>query len=37
MANGGGGGSHTFAQGGGTTTENLDEILAMVKEEVERA
>lgn len=37
MANGDGGGSHTFAQGGGTTTENLDEILAMVKEEVERA
>lgn len=34
MANGNGGGSATFAQGGGTTTENLDEIFEAVKEDI---
>ena len=31
---GNGGGSPTFAQGGGKTTEYLDEIFKLVKEEV---
>jgi len=35
MANGNGGGSMTFAQGGGTTIENLDEIFASVLEDIE--
>lgn len=34
MANGNGGGSATFAQGGGTTTETLDEIFEAVKEDI---
>lgn len=36
MANGNGGGSATFAQGGGTTVDNLDEIFASVLEDIEK-
>lgn len=36
MSNGNGGGSATFAQGGGKTKEALDEILRSIKNEVEK-
>lgn len=35
MANGNGGGSATFAQGGGNTIENLDDILEKIKKDLE--
>ena len=34
MSQGNGGGSPTFAQGGGKTTDNLDEIFNLIEEEL---
>ena len=36
-SNGNGGGSPTFAQGGGKTTENLDNIFNYIEKEIENA
>ncbi len=36
-SNGNGGGSPTFAQGGGKTTDKLDEIFASIKKDIENA
>jgi alanyl-tRNA synthetase len=36
MTNGNGGGSATFAQGGGKTTKNMEEVLTYVKETLEK-